>query len=75
MRVIEAHGLSQVREAEQLRVWIDGVLSKHAAEVRRYRVGERNLFGYFMGEVMRASSGRADPLEARRLLKASLDGG
>lgn len=61
-------GVLQVGDVHTVSQWIDDVLTAHAEEVRRYQEGERRLFGFFMGEIMKASRGRADPKMARQLL-------
>ncbi len=66
--VVEARGLVQVRDEGRLEAWIDGVLDAHGEEVRRYREGEGRLLGYFVGQVMKASGGAADPRRVRELL-------
>ena len=71
--LVRRHELSQVEDAGRLSEWVDRVLGRSPEEVRRYRSGDRKLLGYFMGEVMRASSGRADPEEVRRRLERALE--
>jgi aspartyl-tRNA(Asn)/glutamyl-tRNA(Gln) amidotransferase subunit B len=67
-RIVEEHGLAQTRDENQLAGWIKGVLESHPDEVARFKAGEAKLQGYFMGQVMKASKGKADPGEAARLL-------
>jgi len=71
--LVRRHELSQVEDAGRLSEWVDRVLGGSPEEVRRCRSGDRKLLGYFMGEVMRASSGRADPEAVRRRLKRALE--
>ncbi len=61
-------GLVQVRDASAVAVWVDQVLAAHPDAVRRVRGGESKVMGFLMGEIMKASGGRADPREAQRLL-------
>jgi aspartyl-tRNA(Asn)/glutamyl-tRNA(Gln) amidotransferase subunit B len=67
-RIVQDRGLAQTRDASQLEEWIKGVLEAHPDEVARFKGGEAKLQGYFMGQVMKASKGKADPGEAARLL-------
>jgi aspartyl-tRNA(Asn)/glutamyl-tRNA(Gln) amidotransferase subunit B len=68
----ERLGLMQVGDAEEVGRWIDDVLTAHDEAVERYRGGDNKLFGFFMGEVMKASRGKADPKIAQRLLRQRL---
>ena len=70
--IVEAEGLAQVSDEAQLEQWVDEVLAAYPAEVERYRSGEQRLFGFFMGEVMKKSRGRADPKRASAILRGRL---
>ena len=72
--IVEAHGLRQVDDAEALADVIDDVIDDHPEEATRYRNGEKNLIGFFMGQVMRATNGSANPELARSLLQDKLGG-
>lgn len=54
-------GLVQVRDSGALAGWVDEVLAAHPAEVARFRGGEAKLTGFFVGQVMKRSGGKADP--------------
>ena len=71
-RIVEEQGLAQTRDETQLAVWIKGVLEAHPSEVTRFKAGEVKLQGYLMGQVMKASKGKADPGEVVRLLAEAL---
>ncbi|HLU39218.1 MAG TPA: Asp-tRNA(Asn)/Glu-tRNA(Gln) amidotransferase subunit GatB [Planctomycetota bacterium] len=70
--IVEAEGLAQVSDEAQLEQWADEVLAAYPAELERYRSGEARLFGFFMGELMKRSRGRADPKRASAILRARL---
>ncbi|MEE9207963.1 MAG: Asp-tRNA(Asn)/Glu-tRNA(Gln) amidotransferase subunit GatB [Gemmatimonadota bacterium] len=70
--VIARHGLAQVQDDTQLSAWISEVVEAHPDETARYRGGEEKLIGFFMGAVMRASGGRADPRRTRDALRGHL---
>ncbi len=72
-RVIEDDGLAQT-DAGALGALIDDVVARHPAEVEGYRQGKEKLFGFLVGQVMKASGGRANPAEVNRLLKQKLGG-
>ncbi len=70
--IVEARGLAQVSDESALGAAIEGVLAAKADLVARYRAGEQKLFGALLGEVMRATGGRAEPRLATELLRAKL---
>jgi aspartyl-tRNA(Asn)/glutamyl-tRNA(Gln) amidotransferase subunit B len=71
--IIEARGLTQVRDDGQLEAWVAGAIGKHPAEVARYRGGEGKLLGFFVGQVMKRSAGKADPRRVNELLRKALE--
>ena len=71
--IIETEGLSQVRDSDELNAWVDAVIEENSDEVERYRSGETWLIGYFVGQTMRKSQGRADPKALSALLRGRLD--
>ena len=71
--IIERLGLSQLDDDVELGAIVGRVLGEHTEEVRRYRAGERKLLRYLVGQVMRATGGRADPALATRLITARLE--
>ncbi len=70
--VAEALGLVQVADSGVLAGWVTEVLAAHPTEVARYKAGETKLLPFFIGQVMRASRGKADPKLAQRLLEERL---
>ena len=70
--VAEALGLVQVADAGVVAAWVNEVLVAHAPEVSRYQRGETKLLGFFVGQVMKASRGKADPKLTQRLLEKRL---
>jgi aspartyl-tRNA(Asn)/glutamyl-tRNA(Gln) amidotransferase subunit B len=70
--VAERLGLVQVRDEGALGGWVDEVLSAHPAEVARFRGGETKLMGFFVGQVMKRSKGKADPKGVQPLLQERL---
>ncbi len=66
-------GLVQVQDTGALEGWVDEVLASHSAEVARYRGGETKLLGFFVGQVMRKSGGKADPKGVTPILKRKLE--
>ncbi len=72
--IIEAKGLKQVSDTGALEAMIDEIMSKNPAQVADYRGGKDKLFGFFVGQVMKASKGQANPAVVNDLLKAKLQG-
>jgi aspartyl-tRNA(Asn)/glutamyl-tRNA(Gln) amidotransferase subunit B len=70
--IVKARGLTQVRDEGQLETWVRSVIDEHPAEVARYRGGEAKLVGFFVGQVMKRSGGKADPKRVSELLRAEL---
>jgi aspartyl-tRNA(Asn)/glutamyl-tRNA(Gln) amidotransferase subunit B len=66
-------GLTQVRDSGEIASWIDAVLREHPAPVAQYLEGKTKALGFLVGEVMKRSSGRADPRQARDLLGTTLE--
>ncbi|MES2123783.1 MAG: Asp-tRNA(Asn)/Glu-tRNA(Gln) amidotransferase subunit GatB [Gemmatimonadota bacterium] len=67
-------GLVQVRDTDALAGWVDAVIAAHPDEVARFRSGEAKLIGFFVGQVMKRSQGKADPKAIQPLLMGRLNG-
>jgi aspartyl-tRNA(Asn)/glutamyl-tRNA(Gln) amidotransferase subunit B len=70
--VAERLGLVQVSDQGALTGWVDEVLAANPAEVARYRAGETKLMGFFVGQVMKRSQGKADPKGVQPVLAEKL---
>jgi aspartyl-tRNA(Asn)/glutamyl-tRNA(Gln) amidotransferase subunit B len=68
----EKLGLVQVGDADALGGWVDEVLAANPNEVKRYRAGETKLTGFFTGQVMKRSGGKADPKKVGAVLADKL---
>lgn len=73
LKIAEKLNLIQDSDAGSLKPVIDEILAKFPAKVAEYKAGKKGLLGMFMGEVMKASKGKADPKVATKLLKEELD--
>ena len=71
--IIETEGLTQVQDSDELNAWVDAVMEENSEEVERYRSGETRLMGYFVGQTMQKSRGRADPKALSALLRGRLE--
>ncbi len=70
--IVEAEGLAQVSDTAAIRAVCEQILAENPEQVARYRGGKTGLLGWFMGQVMRATRGKADPNAARRILQELL---
>lgn len=66
---IDKLGLKQVSDDGAIIKVIEEVLAKNSDSVERYKAGEAKLFGFFVGQVMKASGGKANPAKVNELLK------
>lgn len=72
-KIAEELNVIQDRDEGSLRNVILDVLKQHSEEVERYKNGEKQLVGFFMGNVMKASGGKADPKSTNQLIRKILD--
>jgi len=70
--VIAERGLGQVSDDAAIAAIVDQVLAENPKEVERYRTGEEKVFGFLIGQVMRATKGQAAPPVVQRVLKERL---
>jgi len=73
--VIVERGLEAMDDPDLLARHVEEALEQHSEEVARYRGGQKGLLGFFIGRVMEATGGRADPKEVRALLEERLGDG
>jgi aspartyl-tRNA(Asn)/glutamyl-tRNA(Gln) amidotransferase subunit B len=71
--LIDALGLRQDSDDDFLAALAEGVLAAHPGKVEEYRKGKKGLIGFFMGELMKAGKGKADPKAATRVLTEKLE--
>jgi len=72
--IVEEKGLKQVSDSGAIGAMIDEVIAANTDKVEEYRGGKDKLFGFFVGQVMKASGGQANPGMVNQLLRARLDG-
>jgi aspartyl-tRNA(Asn)/glutamyl-tRNA(Gln) amidotransferase subunit B len=72
--IIKAKGLTQVSDEGALEKIIDEVMAQNPQQLAQYRSGKEQLFGFFVGQVMKASGGKANPAKVNELLKRKLAG-
>jgi aspartyl-tRNA(Asn)/glutamyl-tRNA(Gln) amidotransferase subunit B len=72
--IVEEKGLRQVTDTGAIEQAVDAVLAKEAAKIAEYRAGKEKLLGFFVGQVMKATQGKANPGLVNELLKKKLAG-
>ncbi|MDX1498281.1 MAG: Asp-tRNA(Asn)/Glu-tRNA(Gln) amidotransferase subunit GatB [Woeseiaceae bacterium] len=70
--VIEARGLRQITDTSAIEAVVDEIIAAHPAQVGEYRSGKDKLIGFFVGQVMKATGGKANPAEVNRILREKL---
>ena len=71
--VIEQQGLKQISDASAIEGIIREVLENNPQQIEQYRGGQEKLFGFFVGQVMKATQGKANPKQVNELLRKLLD--
>ena len=72
--IVEAEGLKQISDEGELQRIIDEIVANNAKQVETYRGGKTSVLGFFVGQVMKATRGQANPQAVNELLKKALDG-
>ena len=71
--IIESKGLKQISDEGEIKTIVAQVVKDNPQQTEQYRSGKDRLFGYFVGQVMKQTQGRAEPALVNRLLKEILD--
>ncbi len=72
--VIEAKGLRQITDSSAIEAAIEAAMAANPVQLADYRSGKDKLFGFFVGQVMKATGGKANPAQLNALLKQKLGG-
>ena len=70
--IIEAKGLKQISDTGALESIIDDIITNNPQQYEQYKAGKDKLFGFFVGQVMKATQGKANPGQVNELLKQKL---
>lgn len=71
--IIKEKGLVQISDLSFIEEAVDEIIQKNPSEVDRYNAGEEKLFGFFVGQVMKATKGKANPKIVNEILKKRLN--
>jgi aspartyl-tRNA(Asn)/glutamyl-tRNA(Gln) amidotransferase subunit B len=70
--LVEKHGLGQISDQTALAQLVADLVAASPEEVAAYRAGKEQLIGFFVGQVMKTTSGRANPKLVNELVRAAL---
>lgn len=71
--IIEKKGLKQITDSGAIEAIIDEIIANNANQTEQYRAGKDKLFGFFVGQTMKATQGKANPAQVNSLLKKKLN--
>ena len=72
--IVKSKGMSQITDTGAIEKIVDEVMAANAQAVTDYRGGKTKLFGFFVGAVMKASKGQANPEMVNQVLQTKLKG-
>jgi aspartyl-tRNA(Asn)/glutamyl-tRNA(Gln) amidotransferase subunit B len=72
--IIEARGLRQVTDSAAIEAIVDEIVAAHPTEAEQLRAGKDKVMGFFVGKVMKATQGKANPAQVNQLLRKKLQG-
>jgi aspartyl-tRNA(Asn)/glutamyl-tRNA(Gln) amidotransferase subunit B len=72
--IVARHDLAQVSDTGELEAAVGAVLAAHPDQVEQFRAGKEQLAGFFVGQVMKATQGKANPQLVSELVRAALAG-
>ena len=70
--IVAEKGLKQVTDTREIEAVVDTVLAEHGDKVAEFRAGKERLFGFFVGQVMKATKGKANPKSVNEILRMRL---
>ncbi|MDO8736900.1 MAG: Asp-tRNA(Asn)/Glu-tRNA(Gln) amidotransferase subunit GatB [Thermoleophilia bacterium] len=73
-KIVKAKGLTQISDQSELEAHIDEAIAGNPGQVEQYRAGKEQVIGFFVGQVMKATRGQANPKLVNELLKKKLSG-
>ncbi len=70
--IVEEQGLVQITDSDEIQKAVDEAVAQNSAAAERFRAGEEKLMGFFVGQVMKATKGKANPQVVNELLRKKL---
>jgi aspartyl-tRNA(Asn)/glutamyl-tRNA(Gln) amidotransferase subunit B len=71
--IIQEKGLKQVTDSSEIEKIVNQVLEQNQSQLEHYKAGKDKLFGFFVGQVMKISKGKANPKQVNKILKEKLE--
>jgi aspartyl-tRNA(Asn)/glutamyl-tRNA(Gln) amidotransferase subunit B len=72
IEIVKKNGLKQISDSESIEAAVEQILSAHPKQVADYRGGNQKIFGFFVGQIMKATYGKANPQKVNEVLRAKL---
>jgi len=72
--IVKEKGLTQITDTSEIEKIVDEVIASNPKQAENYRGGKTQLMGFFVGQVIKASGGKANPQAVNDILKKKLDG-
>ena len=72
--IIEARGLKQITDSAAIESLIDEVIAANPDQVEQFRAGKEKVLGFFVGQIMKQSKGKANPGQVNQMLRTKLKG-
>ena len=73
-KIVEQRGMKQVTDAGAIEAAVDEAIAAGAAQVEQYKGGNEKVLGWFVGQVMKATQGKANPQVVNDMLRKKLAG-
>jgi aspartyl-tRNA(Asn)/glutamyl-tRNA(Gln) amidotransferase subunit B len=73
--IVREKGLTQITDTSAIEAAVDAVIAGNPGQVEEYKAGNQKVIGWFVGQIMKATQGKANPQQVNQLLKAKLSGG
>jgi len=70
--IIDSRGLKQITDTAELEGLVDQVLTDNPAQVEQFRAGKDKVLGFFVGQIMQATQGKANPAQVNKILRDKL---
>jgi aspartyl-tRNA(Asn)/glutamyl-tRNA(Gln) amidotransferase subunit B len=73
LEIVEAKGLAQLTDSSQIRALCEQIIEENPEQAAQYQAGKQSLIGWFIGQAMSASGGKADPQAVREIFQQLLE--
>jgi aspartyl-tRNA(Asn)/glutamyl-tRNA(Gln) amidotransferase subunit B len=73
-QIIDAQGLRQISDSAEIEKIVEAIVAANPAQVAEFRAGRQKAFNFFVGQVMKASRGKANPAQVNEILRRKLSG-